>query len=53
MYIDITKIEDIEAVQDFEDWFEFPSEKLINLYMFSEDDYLDGGRNVISIGFMA
>ena len=53
MYIDLSKIEAIEDVQDFEDWFEFPSECLINLYMFPEDDYLDGNRNVVSIGFMA
>lgn len=53
MYIDISKIEDIEDVEDFADWFEFPSEKVINLYMFPEDDYLDGNRNVITIGFMA
>lgn len=52
MYIDISKIEDIEDVQDFEDWFEFPSERVINLYMFPEGDYLDGNRNVVSIGFM-
>ena len=53
MYIDLAKIEAIENVQDFTDWFEFPSEKVINLYMFPEDDYLDGNRNVVSIGFMA
>ena len=53
IYIDLSKIEAIEDVQDFEDWFEFPSERLINLYMFPEDDYLDGNRNVVSIGFMA
>ena len=53
MYIDLSKIEDIEDIQDFADWFEFPSEKVINLYMFPEDDYLDGNRNVVSIGFMA
>lgn len=53
MYIDLAKIENIEDVQDFEDWFEYPSERLINLYMFPEDDYLDGNRNVVSIEFMA
>lgn len=53
MYIDISKIESIEDEEDFIDWFEFPSERLINLYMFPEDYYLDGNRNVVSIGFMA
>lgn len=53
MYIDISKIESIEDEEDFMDWFEFPSERLINLYMFPEDDYLNGNRNVVSIGFMA
>ena len=53
MYIDLSKIEVIEDVQNFADWFEFPSERLISLYMFPEDDYLDGNRNVVSIGFMA
>ena len=47
MYIDLSKIEAVENVQDF------ASEKVINLYMFPEDDYLDGNRNVVSIGFMA
>lgn len=53
MYIDLTKIEDIEDEKGFMDWFEFPSKRVINLYMFPEDDYLDGNRNVVSIGFMA
>lgn len=53
MYIDLTKIEDIEDEKGFMDWFEFPSKRVINLYMFPEDDYLDGNRNVVSIGFVA
>lgn len=52
LYIDLTKIESIEAVKNYEDWFEFPSSRLINLYMLPENDDMTGYRNVISIGFM-
>lgn len=52
MFIDLEKIEFIEDVEDFEDWFIFPSERVVNLYMLPENDDLHGCRNVISIGFM-
>ncbi len=53
MFIDISKIEVIEDVQDFEDWFEFPSERVINVYMYPENESMTGNRNVVTIGFMA
>lgn len=53
MFIDINKIEAIEDVQDFEDWFELPSERVINVYMYLENDTINGNRNVVTIGFMA
>lgn len=53
MFIDISKIEAIENVQDFEDWFELPSERVINVYMYPENDTINGNRNVVTIGFMA
>jgi len=53
MFIDISKIEAIEDVQDFEDWFELPSERVINIYMYPENDSMTGNRNVITVGFMA
>lgn len=53
MFIDISKIEAIEDVKDFEDWFNFPSEKVINIYMFPENENMNGCRNVITVGFMA
>lgn len=53
MFIDISKIEAIEDVKDFEDWFEFPSERVINVYMLPENDSMNGNRNVVTIGFMA
>lgn len=52
LYIDLTKIEAIEDVDDYEDWFEFPSSRLINLYMLQENDTMTGHRNVLTIGFM-
>lgn len=52
LYIDLTKIESIEDVKDYEDWFEFPSSRLINLYMLPENDNMTGHRNVVTIGFM-
>lgn len=53
MFIDISKIEAIEDVKDFEDWFNFPSSKVINIYMFPENENMNGCRNVITVGFMA
>lgn len=51
-FIDISKVETIENVKDFEDWFMIPSSRVINLYMFPENRTLDGHRNVVTIGFM-
>lgn len=52
MFIDISKIESVEYVEDFQDWFYLPSEKVVNLYMFPENDNLNGCRNVVTVGFM-
>lgn len=52
LMIDIKRIEAIEEVENPEDWFEFPSEKIINLYMLPEDFDMSGHRNVVSIGFI-
>ena len=51
MFIDINKIETIEDVKDFEDWFLFPSERVINIYMLPENEKTNC-RNVVTIGFM-
>lgn len=52
MFIDVNKIEFIQDVKDFEDWFEMPSEKALNIYMRPENDDMDGCRNVVTVGFM-
>ncbi len=52
MFIDIRKIESVENVEDFQDWFYLLSSKVINVYMLPENDNLNGCRNVITIGFM-
>ena len=52
MFIEISKIEHIEDVKDFADWFEYPSERVINLYMYPQNNNVDGCRNVLTIGFM-
>ena len=52
MFIDIDKIESIENVEDFQDWFYLPSEKVFNIYMYPENDSLSGNRNVITVGFL-
>ena len=52
LFIDINKIEVIEEVENPDDWYELPSEKIINLYMLPEDSPFTGHRNVVSIGFM-
>lgn len=53
MFIDLNRIETIEDVENFEDWFIFESERVINLYMLPENDSMNGYRNVVTIGFMA
>lgn len=52
MFIDIAKIEAVENVEDFNDWFMIPSSRVINLYMFPENKNVDGHRNVVTIGFI-
>ena len=53
MFIELNRIEAIEDVENFEDWFIFESERVINLYMLPENDSISGCRNVVTIGFMA
>lgn len=53
MFIDINKIEVIEDVKDFKDWFYLPSSRVINVYMLPEDDNLNGNRNVVTIGLIS
>ena len=53
MFIDLCKIEQVEEIKDFEDWFEYPSEKVINIYMFPQNEHYSGSRNVITVGFMS
>lgn len=50
LFVDLNKIEAIEEVKDFQDWFAFPSIKVINLYMHSENNSIGG--NILTIGFM-
>lgn len=53
MFIDINKIEVIENVEDFQDWFYLPSSKVINIYMYPENDSMNGNRNIVTVGFMS
>ena len=52
MYIDLTKVEDIEKVKDGQDWFQLSTHLVVNLYMFPANNSIDGHRNVVTIGFM-
>ena len=52
MFIDIARIEAVEAVENFEDWFIFTSASVINLYMLPQNNNVDGHRNVVTIGFI-
>lgn len=53
MFIELSKIEHIEEVKDIADWFEYPSERVINIYMYPQNNNVDGCRNVVTIGFMS
>lgn len=52
VFIDITKIEAVEDVGDGLDWFLIPTSRVINLYMYPNNDNVDGHRNVVTIGFI-
>ena len=52
LFIDTAQIEMIQELTEFEDWFSFPSSRAINIYMFPENNNMDGNRNVITVGFM-
>lgn len=52
IFIDVNKIEAVEDVADFADWFYLPSSKVVNVYMYPENDSVSGNRNVITVGFM-
>lgn len=52
LFIDMTRVDRIEDLKDFEDWFMFPSTRVINVYMLPESGILDGNRNIVTIGFM-
>lgn len=52
LFIDISKIESVEDVEDFQDWFYLPSKRVINVYMYPENDSVSGCGNVITVGFM-
>ena len=53
MFLELCKIESIEEVKDFEDWFSLSSERVFNIYMMPEDENMNGHRNVITVGFMS
>lgn len=52
IFIDVNKIEAVEDVADFADWFYLPSSKVVNVYMYPENDSVNGNKNVITVGFM-
>lgn len=52
VFIDVTKIESVEDVGDGLDWFLIPTSRVINLYMYPNNDNVDGHRNVVTIGFI-
>ena len=49
--IRVSEIQSIEEVENTEDWFTFPSERIFNLYMCPESKDNSGNRNVITVGF--
>lgn len=53
MFIDLCKVESVEAVKDFADWFEYPSERVINIYMYPQNDNKVDCKNVVTVGFMS
>lgn len=52
VFIELSKIESIENVEDCTDWFEQSSSKVINVYMASEDGNTSSKHNVVTIGLM-
>ena len=52
IFIKTGKIAAIENVEDYENWFQVPCSKVVNLYMLQENDTASGHRNVVTIGFL-
>lgn len=52
MFLEINNIEAVEEIQNKEDWFNYPSSRVINIYMLPENRNIDGHRNVVTVGFM-
>ncbi len=52
MSINLSGIEAIEDVDNFEDWFELPSTRMFTIYMLPENDNLSGNRNIVTVGLM-
>jgi hypothetical protein len=52
LFIDMKKIESIEDLKEFDDWFVFPSIRVVNIYMFPQNNNIDENRNILTIGFM-
>lgn len=53
LFLDINRIEAVETVEDFQNWFYLPSSKVVNVYMYPENNSMDGSRNIVTIGFMS
>ena len=52
MFLEVDQIECVEEVQDKDDWFNYPSSKVFNIYMLPNNENMNGHRNVVSVGFM-
>lgn len=52
MFLEVDQIECVEEVQDKDDWFNYPSSKVFNIYMLPNNENMNGHRNVITVGFM-
>lgn len=52
MFLEINNIECVEEVVSMDDWFEYPSLMMVNIYMMPDNNNMSGHRNVVTIGLM-
>lgn len=52
MFLEVNQIECVEEVQDKDDWFDYSSSRVFNIYMLPNNANLNGHRNVVTVGFM-
>ena len=52
IFLDLNKIQRVEEIEDFEDWFIFGSERVFNIYLLPGEKNISGNM-VVTLGLMS